>query len=275
MNHPLLTFGNNFKERIGRHETLFGIFLYTGNTSAAEAAAVAGADFVIIDREASVMSEHAALTVIQTLTGTSCAPILRVPDHGQHTIEHSQDVGPAAIMVPHVETYSDATFVGEACRYHPEGTRGLNATRMSGYTLNESAYIAQANALACCIAQIETGGASGRAEEIASSAAIDALFVGTGDLALSLGCPGQPGHPLMNIARNRVLEAANAAGKPAGIAAGTVLEARTYAQEGFRFITLGNELKHFAHSLRSQIAAARPDPVADSADTGCAPRSSG
>ena len=83
--------------------------------------------------------------------------------------------------------------------------------------------------------QIETRQALDAVDEIAAVAGVDALFVGRGDLSLSLGI--QPGSDTVEMKRclKRVAKAVEANGKSWGTPAGSTEETKMLLDMGARF----------------------------------------
>src|SRR5438552_118546 len=71
------------------------------------------------------------------------------------------------------------------------------------------------------IIQVEHPGAVEAAEDIAALDAADVLFVGPTDLSYAMGIPRQLDHPDFRAAIERVVAAADSAGKAAGIMVST------------------------------------------------------
>jgi 2-keto-3-deoxy-L-rhamnonate aldolase RhmA len=157
------------------------------------------------------------------------------------------------VLVPKVDTPEQARAAARACFYPPKGERGINPVRASGYFTDIPTYLARANERTMCMIQVESREALGNAREIAATDGIDVLFIGVGDLAQSLGQPGVVTGPAMDDARARVLDACHEAGKVAGIFAYDIELACQYAEEGFGFVALGNELKAMRESMTKAI----------------------
>jgi 2-keto-3-deoxy-L-rhamnonate aldolase RhmA len=82
-------------------------------------------------------------------------------------------------------------------------------------------------------------------DEIAATAGVDVLFVGTGDLSFSLGLRGQQDHPQVEEAAATVLAAARRHGKAAGRPARTPELTQRYIEQGFLFFQAPSELALF------------------------------
>jgi 4-hydroxy-2-oxoheptanedioate aldolase len=134
------------------------------------------------------------------------------------------------------------------------GTRGIGAWRASNYYQDEPAYRKKANSDGIVILQIETKEAVAAVDEIASLPGLDALYVGPGDLALSLGL--QPGElsPGLLAACKKVSDAARRNGIAAGIDVASLSYIKTYKDLGFSLFTYGSD---FGYILDGGRAVAR------------------
>ena len=74
-------------------------------------------------------------------------------------------------------------------------------------------YIDQANSQMLVVALLEHAVAIENLDGILAVEGIHAVYVGPQDMSMSLGLPGQPGHPTVQEMDARVREAAKAAGK--------------------------------------------------------------
>ncbi|MFH9474371.1 HpcH/HpaI aldolase/citrate lyase family protein [Streptomyces anulatus] len=235
----------------------YGLFLVCGNAQLAEAAAYTGIDWAVIDMEAAAMTRTDALHQVQALNGSAVTPIVRVPNLDRNAIEFALDLGVGGVMVPKVDRVEQAEEAARCTHYPPLGTRGVNAIRASAYFTASARYFEQADDAVLCVVQIESREAVGNAEKIAATDGVDMLFIGTGDLAMDLGQPGSTAGPEFDEARRTVLAACAAAGKPAGIFAQSSKAARQYAEEGFRCIAIGNEIKFFVQTTALTVGMLR------------------
>jgi 2-keto-3-deoxy-L-rhamnonate aldolase RhmA len=83
---------------------------------------------------------------------------------------------------------------------------------------------------------------------------VAACFVGPTDLASSLDATAG-GPAALTGAIERVRAACVTAGKPAGIAARDLNEARAYARQGFRFVAVGTDRRALAAAMAQTVAA--------------------
>ena len=134
------------------------------------------------------------------------------------------------------------------------------AKRYSRASLREgSAYRETFNSRFSLIVMIEHISAVNQVERIAAVPGVTACFVGPTDLASSLESPAAPGQPALAEAIERVRAACAAAGKPAGIAAPSLDEARRLARQGFGFIALGTDRRFLSSAFEKTAAAWRTE----------------
>jgi 4-hydroxy-2-oxoheptanedioate aldolase len=120
-------------------------------------------------------------------------------------------------------------------------------------------YLARANDLVMAIPMIEDMAGVANADEILRVPGVEAIVVGPGDLAASMGLPGQTNHPKVAAAVDAVIAKGKAAGRLVGTAAGTPQAAAAFIGKGVDFL-LCNAIPLFADAARrflSEIGASR------------------
>ena len=92
------------------------------------------------------------------------------------------------------------------------------------------------------IAQIEKSAKTiGNIEAITAIPGIDAAMMGTQDLSLDMGYPGQETHPEMRAAIQKVVDACQKNGKASGNHIANINELRYWIGQGMRMITYSYE----------------------------------
>ena len=254
MTHPLFNTSNSVREKLAQGDTAYGMFLHLGHSEVAEMVGSLGLDFVILDMEGSPMTSREVVPQLQGLNGSGCAGIVRVPRHDTHLIGRALDIGANGVMIPKVENAEEAKIVASATRYAPMGTRGINAFRATAYGENEQEYMDKSDKEALAIVQVESPDAVEAVGKMALIEDVDVIFMGIGDLCLSSGLYGNPTHPDINEARQKVLDACRQTEKIPGIFASTPELANVYAGEGFRFIAVGNDLKYLKLGVKDMMS---------------------
>jgi 4-hydroxy-2-oxoheptanedioate aldolase len=128
-------------------------------------------------------------------------------------------------------------------KYRPRGQRGLAGSRASDWNQYESlaAYTERANRETMLVVHIETQEAVEAVEDYVAIDGVDVLFIGPTDLSHSLGHAGEPGHPDVVAAMERVAEVVVPSDKTLGIYAGTAAFANRWMEKGARYFTASPE----------------------------------
>ncbi|MFZ7134255.1 MAG: HpcH/HpaI aldolase family protein [Eubacteriales bacterium] len=219
-----------------------GGFLSIGAPSIVEVVALGGLDFVIIDTEHGEANFESVVNMIRAAEAHGITAIIRMTDYDQKMIGRYLDNGAHGIQVPMVETGEMAQKVVAACKYAPDGLRGLSGGRGSKWGHIKD-YTVTVNRELMTICMCETKLAVDNIEEIVKTPNLDVLFIGTGDLSQSLGCTGEKDHPLVIEAVNYVLRACKKYNVIPGIVTGSAAEAAKYIRQGFRYVTVLNDMR--------------------------------
>ena len=235
----------------------WGAWLLLGSPAAAEVMAGLGYDWLIIDGEHTAVSMPQLQLMLQAMSGSDTLPILRVPSQDRAQVKVALDVGVKGIMFPMVNSREQAIDAVRACKYPPEGVRGVGPGRASGYGLRGADYVRLANDEVLVLAIIEHADALAHLEEIVTVPGIDAFFFGFADYAASIGLTGQADHPRVREVRDAVLAATRRAGVPAAYAARDAAHAGELIQMGFRFLSLGSDAGLMAGAADAALEGAR------------------
>jgi 2-keto-3-deoxy-L-rhamnonate aldolase RhmA len=256
-NTPSLIRQNPVRDLIKNGNSAFGFmafeFFTPGLMSISEKA---GCDFIILDMEHSGAGIDTIKSQLAFARGTSVVPIVRVPGSAYHLIAPILDAGALGIMVPLVETEEQAREIVAACRYRPEGRRGLGFSvahdDYSGGDVTEK--IIQSNERTLVIALIESEIGIDNVEAIMAVPGIDVGWLGHYDLTDSMGFAADFKHPRFKSAVKKLLNACNKNGKTAGYLAGNLKNALEWHKMGFRCLCYGTDVSLFRESLAAGIS---------------------
>lgn len=217
----------------------FGTWLSIGSPVIAELAALSGFDWVLLDLEHGCGSEAGIPEQLRALRGSHTKGIVRVGAPHADLIARVLDWGADGMMVPHVNNVEEAESIVRAMYYPPRGQRGFSRTvRAHDYGLR----VPESTPAPLLMAQIETLDAVNESSGIACVEGIDVLFVGPADLQNDLRH-----RPLSDTADyeaclDRVVAAANAAGKAAGILVRDPSELPQRVKQGFIHLAVQSDL---------------------------------
>lgn len=178
----------------------------------------AGLHGVWIDQEHSAIPHHELELMMMACRASGLDAFARVPPTDYGTIMRPMEAGAGGVMVAQIRTVDQVKEVLAWAKYPPRGVRGLFMNNYeAGYGTGEvKEHVARSNRDRWLCIQIETPEAVDCAEEIAALEGVDHLFVGTADLACTLGVPGEMLHEKCVAALANVSRAAGRAGKTWG-----------------------------------------------------------
>ncbi len=217
-------------------KTLLGAALYFYDPIFLEICAELGYQAIWIEMEHGHITFAEAADLCRMASGTGMLTMIRIPDTQRANVLKAAECGPDILDVPMIERPEQMHELRKYARFAPEGSRGIfSVSRACRYGVPEAMVATQKaiNSELCLMAQIETGSALDRIEELAAVPGVD-LFIGPADLAASLGYTAQTGHPVVQAAANKIVRAARAHNK-------CVATACAPAEYGF-WIELGVDL---------------------------------
>jgi 2-keto-3-deoxy-L-rhamnonate aldolase RhmA len=153
---------------------------------------MAEGDFIVIDTEHTPIGLETLQKLIHAIesVGNGTEPLVRLPGNNPIAVKRTLDTGASAVMVPMVDTATEAEQFIAAATYPPDGDRGIGGSRATGYGVNLPEHVESVDREISLIAQIESITAVENAGEIAAVDGIDALFIGPSDLSAAVGSFG-------------------------------------------------------------------------------------
>jgi 2-keto-3-deoxy-L-rhamnonate aldolase RhmA/NAD(P)-dependent dehydrogenase (short-subunit alcohol dehydrogenase family) len=246
-------FARNLRERIRGGDCIGCIWLALGSAAAAELAADTEPDAVVFDLQHGLWERQALEGAIGMVRAKS-APLVRVARNGPAEIGTALDAGAVGVIVPLVETAEEARQAVDAARYPPEGHRSGGGVRP---LMDFKRYVPAANEGVLVVVMIETKRGVENAAEIAATPGVDMVFIGTGDLALSLGV-----FPDLGPAHEAAISAVQTACRKAGAACGIFTLYSTMAldrrRQGFQCVVLGDDTTLLHQAFKQTSARFRP-----------------
>lgn len=218
-----------------------------------------GFDCIFVDAEHCGVGVERAQEMVRAADAAGVATLLRVPKNDPAPILGYLETGAGSILVPHLNTADQVRAVVQAVKFAPLGTRGAHsATRAADYGVTQSSaeYFDQANRETMVAVMIEEIAAIENLEEMAKVPELDLCVIGTTDLSMTMGYPGQPGHPEVQAQVELALHKIRAAGVAAGATTTDGAGVRRLFERGFQFAVV-NTARLLATSARELLAQAR------------------
>lgn len=250
-----MKFGDeSLRGRLAGGETVIGTFVGIGHPAAVEVMGWRGFEAVCIDSEHAPLGPGTIEALVRAADVTGAQALVRVAAIGPE-IGRALDVGACGVVIPHVDTAEQARQCVTAVRYPPVGERGAGPGRVTAYAQHITSYLGQANDNVALMVQVETALGVQNVAEIAAVDGVDVVFVGPGDLAVSLGV--RQGSAEHTHAIDTVLTTVQEAGKVCGIFCLTATDMPRWVSAGVRFFLLGSDLGFLGEAAQSQLALAR------------------
>lgn len=172
---------------------VFGINVYSASPAIIEIAANWGFDFVFIDTEHSATGIDPTLEkLILAARAAKISPLVRVPDSNHVGLRKAAEMGADGVIVPQVNSASQAAKIIEAVKFPPLGKRGGDSSVRSAvygsHNFNWADYTQKENQRCKVIPMAESIEFFDHIDAILAIQGIDAIHFGPADFALSRGC---------------------------------------------------------------------------------------
>ncbi|MDK3017067.1 HpcH/HpaI aldolase family protein [Pseudodonghicola flavimaris] len=227
-----------------------------GSPAMVEMSATARPQAIMIDAQHGLWTREGLENVAGLMQGR--VPLMvRTADASHTAAATALDAGAVGVLAPLIETAAEARAFVDASRYPPQGRRSGGGVRplMGDF----ARYYSDALEQTVVGVMVETAAGLENIEEIAAVPGIDLIFIGTGDLAISMGEFPVPG-PAYEAAIQRVRQVCAAAGVPCGLFSADAADARRRTAEGFAVTVSANDIA----LVTKGFAAAAPEHAGDS-----------
>jgi 2-keto-3-deoxy-L-rhamnonate aldolase RhmA len=243
------------KATLLRGEMKFGCFVNLTTPVSPYLAAGLGYDVVLLDHEHSPAGFPDVVAAVDAASATPAEVWARIPGKDEAYIKRVLDSGVRGVMCPMINTLKDAQDLVRLCHYPPRGVRGVAPTlcRHTGYGLHREAYMASIADELAIMPQIETAEAVENIDSIVTAEGIDIFFLGPFDLSASLGHLGEPGHPVVAAAIDKVEKAVRGAGKILASLAVPGRGAPVLIERGYGLIFGGSDLVFMRNAMQEQL----------------------
>ncbi|MEZ5923481.1 MAG: aldolase/citrate lyase family protein [Hyphomicrobiaceae bacterium] len=250
----------SLKLRIASGRTLPAIWCALGAPVIVEAAARAKPEVIVLDKQHGLF-DRSTLEAAIGLVPPDVSAMVRVAENSETAIGEALDAGAEGVIVPLVETAKQARRAVRYAHFPPFGERSGGGVR----PLAEfGGYFERAKAHTVVAVMIETRRGVKNAREIARVPGVDMVFIGTGDLAISVGSFPDFDLKVMRAAAT-VHRACRKAWTPCGIFTPNAGVAAMRRAHGYRMVVVANDIevvaKGFADAMKAFASAPSRPPV--------------
>jgi 4-hydroxy-2-oxoheptanedioate aldolase len=253
--------GFSLARRLRAGETVYTGWCAIPSPIVAELVAREGFSAITLDQQHGLYDMAATAAAIAGLHAAGAAPVVRIPLGDFAVASRVLDFGAEGVIAPMINTEADARAFVAASKFPPLGERSWGPHRAMALAgiADAKSYLRDANEQVLTFAMIETRAALANVDAIAAVSGIDALFVGPSDLSIALsdGAVLDPHSPEVETALDRIVAAANKAGKIAGLYCIDAQRALACAKRGIRFLAVGSDQIFLRAGTAAQVAALR------------------
>jgi len=243
---------NIAKEKILKNELCLGVGLrQTRTADIGKIMSTCGYDWLFIDMEHNSMDIDIASQISVAAQDAGITPIVRVPDFAHHHATRVLDCGAMGIVFPHVDDATTAQRLVSNCLYPPKGHRSMTGVLpqldFKQKPIAEVAKLINDNML--IVIMLESPEAISNVDSIAAVEGVDVILIGTNDLCMEMGIPGDYNNPKVKEAYGKVIEACKKHGKTPGMGGVYNEELMSeYIGMGMKFILSGSDLSFMMQS---------------------------
>jgi len=233
---------NTVKKTLKQKGKVTAAWIQTGSNVATEILANVGFDVLIVDMEHSTTDPRTLVTLLQAMKGTGVVPFARAPWNDLVAIKRILDCGVMGLSIPYVCTYDEALAAVRACKYPPQGNRGIAAShRAAGFGTNAGQYLQRANDEIVVMIALETPEAVDNLDEILTIDGLDGIFIGPTDLSTSMGYFINPGAPEVQAKIAEIERKVFASDKFLATVARSLDQAKNLYDKGYNFLVVTSD----------------------------------
>jgi 4-hydroxy-2-oxoheptanedioate aldolase len=236
--------GAELRRRWAGGRPCHGVWSMLPGAVTGEVLARAGADFVVVDLQHGATGEAELPGIAAAVTAAGAVPLVRARSSSFADVGRPLDLGAHGVIVPNVRDAEHAREVIAACRYAPAGGRSIG--RLSGDVDDP-----------VVIVMVEMASALDDLDAVLAVEGLDGVYVGPGDLGLSLQLTGEERRPELRSVLSSIVTRARAAGVPVGVHAFDGEQAAGYAAEGATIVMVTVDADALGEVVARHLGVAR------------------
>lgn len=237
---------------------VLGTFVKLPSTELIDLVAAAGFDLVVIDLEHSQLDDGQARHLVRHAFGIGLPALVRMPAVDRGLVNRLLEAGACGIQLSTTLSRRQVEELLAATRYAPDGERSISLAHVrAGYGATSLAQfvVRQQEDPPLVVSQFETATTLDDLGAIVRPP-MDAAFIGTADLSVSMQRPGELGHPDVVKRMREIAASAAEAGVHLGGYAGNRDGIQTLLDLGARYILVGSDIATIGSALGDQVSAA-------------------
>jgi 4-hydroxy-2-oxoheptanedioate aldolase len=241
------TSGDDLRRRWSAGRPCHGLWSLLPGAVTGELLARTGADYVVVDLQHGATAEAELPGITAAIAAGGSVPLVRTRSPAFADVGRPLDLGAHGVVVPNVRDAAHAREVVAACRYAPAGGRSVG--RLSGGADDP-----------LVVVMVESASALDDLDAVLAVEGLDGVYVGPGDLSLSLGLTGEEHRAELRRVLSSIIARAVVAGVPVGVHATDGQQAAAYAAEGATIVTVAADVPSLGAAVAHALDVARGRP---------------
>lgn len=237
----------DLRRRLSEGQPCHGLWSLLPGAVTGEVLARTGADFVVVDLQHGAVTETDLPGVAAAIIAAGSVPLVRARSPLFADVGRPLDLGACGVIVPNVRDAEHAREVVAASRYAPAGGRSIG--RLSGGVDDPLVLV-----------MVESATALDDLDAILQVEGLDGIYVGPGDLSLSLGIDRAERRDELRGVLSSIIARAKGPRVPVGVHAYNGEDAAGYAAEGATIVTVGVDAVSLGDATARHLGVARGRP---------------
>lgn len=249
---------NKAKHLLANKQKVSAGWLQAASPIIAEIMAKAGFDVLMVDMEHGPGDIMALIHQLQAISGYEVTPFVRAPWNDLVMMKRILDAGAHGVLIPYVNTAEEAEKAVMACKYPPEGMRGIAPSpRAGGFGMDGGNYLEHANAEISVLVAVETREALENLEAIVKVDGVDGIFIGPMDLSTSMGYFCNPQAPEVQEAIQKVEKCVLESVKFLATVAGNFEQAKGLYEKGYSMVVMMSDTTTLEKAAQATVGEFR------------------
>ncbi len=235
---------DDLRRRWAEGQPCHGLWSMLPGAVTGEVLARTGADYVVVDLQHGAAAEAELPGITAAITAAGSVPLVRARSPLFADVGRPLDLGARGVIVPNVRDAAHAREIVAATRYAPDGGRSIG--RLSAGAEHPLVLV-----------MVETASALDDLDAVLAVDGLDGVYVGPGDLSLSMQLTGADRRPELRHLLSSIVARACAARVPVGVHANSGDEAAAYAAEGATIVTVAVDVVSLGQVMAHHLGVAR------------------
>jgi 2-dehydro-3-deoxyglucarate aldolase/4-hydroxy-2-oxoheptanedioate aldolase len=248
-----------FRDRLGRDEPIYGLWVTLESASVTEMAVGLGLDWVVIDAEHGHLDWKEIVEHVRATVRSDTVVLVRIAELQLGLIKRVLDIGADGVVVPWIETPQQLQQAVAYAHYPPEGVRGIGAERATAWGQAIAQHVAEAAEQILVVPIVESVKGGERIDQLCRVPGVDVIFLGPADYSATAGYPGQWQGPGVAEKLLGIKDTVRRHGKHCGVMATNHQDLLDRRRQGFSMLALGLDAGLFLRGLKGALASVGRD----------------